>query len=122
MAAAGGNAVVDLDVAPVGDGLWPRAEIEGDVFPGVAGLCLEAKTGGGLVAAMHHAILAADILGDAIDDAVVVPFDLIEKFFVGGVVAISHEVAWAFPAADVAGGDGPGGAGEIALAGEELEI
>ena len=37
-------------------------------------------------------------------------------------MAVGHQVAGGFPALDVAGGNGPGGAGQLAFAGEELLI
>ena len=92
------------------------------VFHVSPGFACEPEAGRRLVAAVHHAILATDILRDAIDDAVIVPLHLGEQFLVAGVMAVGHQVARALPAADVAGGNGPGRAGEIALAGQELEI
>src|SRR5438105_12800763 len=59
---AGAHAVVRVDFAAFGEWLRFRAEIESNVLPRVARLPLEAETGGRLVAAVDHAVFAADIL------------------------------------------------------------
>src|SRR5207253_6222629 len=97
-------------------------EIELDVFPGVAALRLEPESGGRLVTAMDHAIFAATVACDAVDHAVSLPLRFLQQLGVARVVAVRHQVARAFPAPNVARGNSPGRAGEIAFAGKEFEI
>src|SRR5215475_5912760 len=56
-----------------------RTEIELDRFPRVASLSLQAKRCSGLIAAMHHAIFAAAVAGDAINDPVAIPVSLFQQ-------------------------------------------
>jgi BirA family biotin operon repressor/biotin-[acetyl-CoA-carboxylase] ligase len=58
----------------------------------------------------------------AVDHAVIVPLHFLEQLGVAGVMRVSHQIARAFPAANVAGRNCPGGAAEIAFAGQEFEI
>ena len=104
--------------------LWPGAgaKVEPDVFQGITGFALEAYRGRGLVATLYHAILASRVLGNAIDHAVSVPIDLFLEFSVSRVVAIGHEVARRFPTHNIAGGNRPRGAGQIAKSRNELQV
>ncbi len=122
MTFADGIAIEGLDVAALVIGLGPGPQVVSDVFPRVAGLVIGAESAAGVIAAMDHAVFAARVAGDAVDHAVFGPVHLVQHFLVAGVVAIGDEVTGRFPALDVAGGDGPGGAGQLALAGEEFLI
>ncbi len=46
----------------------------------------------------------------------------VEHFLVAVVMAVGHQVTGRFPAFDVAGGNRPGGAGQLAFAGEKLLV
>ena len=46
----------------------------------------------------------------------------VEHLLVAGVMAVGHQVTGRFPASDVAGGNGPGGAGQLAFAREEFLV
>ena len=80
-----------------------RPEIVFEILPVIAALEVGAERAAGVVPAMHHAILAARIAGDAVDDAVFVPVHLLQHLLVTGVMAVGHEVTGRFPAANVAG-------------------
>src|SRR5438874_11463465 len=99
-----------------------RTEIELDCFPSVAALSLQAQCCSGLVAAMHHTIFAPPVARDAVDDSVTVPVRLFQQLGVARVMAVGHQIAWAFPAANVSGGNCPGRTGQITLARQELKI
>src|SRR5437016_2114938 len=71
---------------------------------------------------MDHAVFATRIAGDAVYHAVFVPVDLVEHFLVMLVVTVGHEVAWSFPAFDVARRNRPRGASELALSSEEFLV
>ena len=81
-----------------------------------------AEGAAGVVAAVDHAVFATRIAGHAVDDAVFGPVHFLEHFLVAGIMAVGHEVAGRLPAADVACGNGPGRAGQLAFAGQELLI
>src|SRR2546430_4373659 len=83
-------------------------EIKLDVLPGIAALRLQAERRGWLVAAMHHAIFAAMIAGHTVDDAVLVPLHVLEHLGVARVVRVGHQIAGAFPTADIPGRNRPG--------------
>src|ERR1043166_4389852 len=101
---------------------WLGSEIELDVFPSVAAARLQPEAGSRLITAMHHAIFAATIACDAIHHAVALPLGFLEQLGVAGVVAIGHQVTWAFPPTNVTRGNRPSRAGEIAFAGEKFEV
>src|SRR5688500_3151348 len=122
MTIAGSNAVEGCDLIAEAGWFGLGAEIEPDVFPSIPALGVEAETGGRFVPAMDHAILAAAVFGDAIEDAVLVPFHFFEQLRVTGVMRVRHQIAGAFPAANVAGGDRPSGAAQVTFTGQKLEI
>src|SRR5690606_24300884 len=75
------------------------------------------EDGGGLVAAVRHAVGAARVLAAA----VLVPVGVLDQLPVRRHVAVAHQVAGALPAEQGVVGDGPGGAREVDLALEEVE-
>src|SRR5271170_6390565 len=81
--------------------LWLRAEVVFDVFPVVAGLIIRAERAARIIAAVHHAMFAARIARDAVDDAILFPLHLREHFLVAAVMAVGHQIARGFPALDV---------------------
>src|SRR5262245_60735713 len=104
--------------------LWPGAgaKVEPDVFQSITGFALQAYSCRGLVAALHHAILASRVPGNAIDHTVLAPIHVFLEFSVGRVVAVGHEVARRFPTHNVACGNRPRGAGQIAKSRNELQV
>src|SRR5258705_7865218 len=99
-----------------------RTEIELDRFPSVAALSLQAQRCSGLVAAMHHAILAPAIACDTIDDSVSIPVGLFQQLRVGREMAVGHQIAWSLPATDVSRGEFPGRAGPLPVDIGKFEI
>src|SRR5437667_5118937 len=99
---------------------WPEVVFE--ILPVIAALEVGAERAAGVVAAVDHAVLAARVARDAVDDAIFVPVHFLEHLPVAGVMAVGHEVTGRFPAPNVARGNGPGGARQLALAGEKLLI
>ena len=97
-------------------------EVVADVLPVVAALVVGAERAAGIVAAVDHAVLAARVARDAVHHAVFVPVHLVQHFLVARVMAVGHQVAGRLPALDVARGDGPGGAGQLAFAGQEFLV
>src|ERR1051326_9338291 len=97
-------------------------EVVLNILPGVAPLIICAQSPARVVAAVDHAILASGITGYAIDYAIFVPIHLIKHLLVTGKMAVGHQIAGRLPSFDVAGGDGPGGAGQLAFAGEKFLV
>lgn len=96
------------------------AEVVFHVDPGVAGLV--AQRAARIVAAVDHAVFAARIARDAVHHPVFLPLHGPEHLAVGRIVAVGHQVARRFPALDVVGRDGPGGAGQLAFTGKEFLV
>ncbi|MPN40631.1 hypothetical protein SDC9_188169 [bioreactor metagenome] len=71
---------------------------------------------------MNHAILAARITGFPVHHAITLPIDFLEHFLITGVVPIGHQVTGGLPPANVAGRDGPGGAGQFTAACQKLLV
>ena len=122
MAFAERNPIKRIDLAAGVVGLGPGAEVVADILPGIAALVIRAERAAGIIPAVHHAVLAARVARDAVHHAVLVPVHLVQHLLVAGVVAVGHQVTGRFPALDVARGNGPGGAGQLAFAGQELLI
>src|SRR2546423_843384 len=89
---------------------WFRfwSEIELDRFPSITALRLQAKAGGRLVTAMHHAVLASAVARNTIDNAVFFPLHSLQQFGVTRVMRVGHQIARAFPATNVPRRDRPG--------------
>src|SRR6266581_5654209 len=104
----------------IGPGL--RAEVVFEILPVVAALVIGAERAAGIVAAMDHAVLAAWIARNTVDDAVFFPLHFREHLLVAVVMAVGHQVARRFPAFDVVCRNRPGGAGQFAFAGEKFLI
>src|SRR3954464_5636731 len=99
MPVARSHAVIDSDFAPATGRFWSSAEVELHRLPRIARFRLEAETGGRLVTAMCHAVLAARIFGHAINHAVLAPVHLGEELGVAaemtGAVSpgrVGHEI------------------------------
>src|ERR1043166_168392 len=122
MTVAAAHTIEHGDFAAVASRLRFRSEIEPDVLPGVAALRLQPESGTRLIAAMDHAIFAATVACDAVDHAVTFPLRFLEQLGITGIVAVRHQVTWAFPPTNVARRNGPGRAREVAFAGEKFEI
>ena len=122
MALADRNTIERLDIRPGAERFRTSPEVIFEILPIVATVGAGAERGAGIVAAVDHAILTARVAGHAINDAVFCPIHLCEHFLVMPVVAVGHEVARRFPAFDVPGRNGPGGASHLTLAGEEFLI
>src|SRR5690606_35560490 len=75
------------------------------------------EDGGGLVAAVRHAVGAARVLAAA----VAVPVGLLDQLPVGRHVPVAHQVAGTLPAEEGVVRDGPRGAREVDLALEEVQ-
>src|ERR1044072_270380 len=75
------------------------------------------QAGGGLVAAVGHAVVAARVLAPA----VLVPVGLLDQLAVGGDVSVAHQVAGPLPAEERVVGDAPGGAREVGPALQEVQ-
>src|SRR5450432_4864161 len=101
MPIAGTDAVVGRDFIAFASWFRFWAEIEAHCFPCVAALRVKAQTGSRLVAAMDHAVLAAAVLRDAVDDAILFPLHFLEQLRVARIMRVGHQIAGAFPAADV---------------------
>src|SRR6478672_3637100 len=98
------------------------SEVKFDCFPSVAALGLQTKARRRLISAVHHAVLAAAVTRHTVDHSVIVPLHLLQHFCVAGIVSVGHEIAGAFPTADVPCWNSPGGAGQVTLTSEEFEI
>src|ERR1035437_7375694 len=90
----------------------------GQHFEVVGQTDIDAEGRRGFVPAMHHAVVATRI----VPVAVAFPGRLRHEIFEGLVVAVGDQIAGAFPALDVIGRVAPGGAGQVALALEELQV
>src|SRR6266540_2363475 len=108
MPVAAADAVKHNRFAPPAGRLRFRPEIEPNRLPSIATLRLETKAGSGLVAAMHHAILATAVARDPVHHAISVPLGFLEQFRVARVMPVGHEVAGPFPSANVSGRNRPG--------------
>src|SRR5262245_47181885 len=102
--------------------LWTRPEVIFEILPIVAALIVRAERAAGIVAAMHHAVFAARVARDAVHDAVFFPLHFREHLLIAVVVAVGHQITRRFPALDVVGRNRPGGAGQLAFAGEKFLI
>src|SRR5205823_1701743 len=122
MAFANREAVERVDFLPAFITRRLGPEIVFEILPVVAALKVGAEGAAGVVAAVDHAVFATRIAGDAVDDAVFAPVHFLEHFVVAGIMTVGHEVTGRLPAADVARGNGPGRAGQLPFAGQELLI
>lgn len=122
MAFANGTAIKRVYDVTLAERFGFGPEIIFEILPIITALIVGAQSAAGVVAAMDHAIFAAGIAGHTVDDAVFVPIDLLEHFLVGRVMAVGHEIAGRFPAANIAGGNRPCGAGQLAFASEEFLV
>src|SRR5438876_5779749 len=104
--------------------VWFRfgSEVVFDVLPIVPALVVGSKSAARIVTAVNHAVLAAGVAGDAIHDSIFGPVNFLQHLLVTTIMAVSHQIAWRFPAFNVAGGDGPGSASQLAFAGEEFLV
>src|SRR5207302_7922195 len=96
-------------------------------FPSVTSFGVETEAGGWFVAAVGHAILTARITRHSILDPVFVPVHFFQQLSVGFVMALStdgvgHEIAWRFPAHQIASRNRPSRASQIAMAREKLKV
>ncbi len=96
----------------------PAGERPAQHLPGVAEFLVAAEHRGGLVARVHHAILAARIAAVA----VFLPRSFFDEVFEGLVMRVGHQVARALPAARIVGGISPGGAHQLALAAQKFHV
>ncbi len=71
---------------------------------------------------MHHAILAPSIAGHAVYHSIFGRIDVFQHLLVTRVMAVGHQVTRRLPTFDVAGGNGPGGAGEFAFPSQKLLV
>src|SRR5215467_13119704 len=78
-----------------------RPEIELNCLPSIATLRLQAKTGGWLVTAVDHTILAAAVPRDAVHHPVSVPLGFVEQLRIARVMAVGHQIAGPLPSANV---------------------
>src|SRR5439155_11584075 len=108
MPVAAADAVKHNCFAASAGGLWLPPEIKLNRLPSIATLRLQAKAGGRLVTAVHHAILATAVACDALHDAVSVPFRFLEQFRVARVMPVGHEIAGPFPPANISRWNRPG--------------
>lgn len=122
MSASGSDAIKRLHVGPLQSPGGFFSEIEAHIGPGVARLGFDAESAAWFIAAVDHAVLAARVEGLAFHHAVFVPWRILEKSPIAGVVGIRHEVARSLPAFHIARGNRPCRAGEIAIASEEIEV
>src|SRR2546425_7744897 len=107
MTVSGADAVKHDDFAAVALRFRSRTEIKFDVLPSVTALRLQAESRGRFVAAMDHAVFAAAVAGDPVYHAVAVPLYLLQQLGVAGVMRVRHQIARAFPTANVARRDSP---------------
>ena len=119
---SGGNAVERINGCAFRARRGSWGKVESDILPGVAAFGAATERGGGFVAAVHHAVFATLVARDAVDDAVFLPFGLLEQFAIARIVPVGHQVARGFPAADIAGRDRPGRAGQLAFSGQKIEV
>src|SRR6266446_1940607 len=99
-----------------------RSECKFDRLPHVALARFEVESGRGFVAAMDHAILASRIAHFSVLDAEFVPIRFLQQLAIRFVMTVGHEVAGAFPAADIASRDRPRAASQVAISGEKFEV
>src|SRR5260370_428122 len=98
------------------------SEIKLDRLPSVAALRLQTEARRRFISAVHHAILATRIARHTIDYAVLLPLHLLQQFGVARIVRVGHQIARAFPTANVPGRNRPGRAGQVAMAGKKFEV
>src|SRR5437870_4766344 len=107
MAVSATHAVESENFAAFASRFRFRPEIELDGLPSVAALGLQTEARGRFVTTMHHAVFAPTVARDSIDDTVFVPLHFLEQLGVARVMPIRHEVAGAFPSANVPRRDRP---------------
>src|SRR4030095_16916101 len=108
MSVSGTHAGIRENFAATPSRLRVRPKIEFAGFPRIATLSLQTQSCSRLVTAMHHAVFATTVARHAIHDAVTVPLGFFEKFRVGRVVPVGHEIAGTLPAANVSRRNCPG--------------
>src|ERR1700730_1480539 len=108
MAVARGNTVVHRDFASPASRFGLRAKIKADILPCVAALRVPAKARSWLVSAMDHAVFATAVFDDTIYHAVLLPLHFLQQLRVARIARACHEIAGAFPAADVTRWNCPG--------------
>src|SRR5207249_1952302 len=99
-----------------------RSEIKLYRLPGIAGLRLQTETRGRLITAVHHAIFATRIARHAVNHSVFLPLHLLQQFGVARIMGVGHQIARAFPTANVSGWNRPSRTGQVAMTGEKFKV
>src|SRR5258708_7044180 len=100
---------------------WFRSEIKLDRLPGIAAFRLQTQAGRRFIPAVHHAILATRIARHAVNHAVFLPLHLLQQFGVARIMRVGHQIARAFPTANVSGRNRPSRTGQIAMTCKKLK-